>query len=141
MFAVIVLLGSFQLSALSCQPCGPAEAGPHTSLGQTTTTSVSFVSFVLSAAGTTDRVTEIRIQGNYRTPEEDVRKLAGIQIGDEVDDEAIGVVQQRLEKSGRFDEVRVLKRWRTLDAGGDVVLLILVTERPSGAAGILGHLS
>src|SRR5438552_1604243 len=29
-----------------------------------------------------DRVVEIRVQGNYRTPEEEVRRVAAIQVGD-----------------------------------------------------------
>jgi hypothetical protein len=132
MLAPLVVLGSIQLAAALCsQPANAAVLLPGP--GPKPPTS--------RQATAPDRVTEIRIQGNYRTPEEEVRKLAGVQVGDEVDDEAIRMVQERLEKSGRFDEVQVLKRWRTLDAAGDIVLVILVTERPSGAAGILGHLA
>lgn len=88
-----------------------------------------------------ERVAEIRIQGNYRTPEAEIRTIAAVQVGDPLTPESIDAIRKRLHDSGRFDQVEIRKRWRTLDATDEVVLVILVEERPSGVSGAVGHVT
>ena len=73
---------------------------------------------------------EVRVHGNYATPDAEVLRLAGLTIGQPIDAAAIDAVTRRLKESGRFEEVEVLKRYRSLEPGGDVALVIVVREHP-----------
>jgi len=77
-----------------------------------------------------DTLAEIRIHGNHTTPDEEVVRLAGLTIGQPVDDAAIEAAATRLRKSKRFEEVEIRKRYRSLEPGGDVALVIVVREHP-----------
>jgi outer membrane protein assembly factor BamA len=96
--------------------------------------------WLVAAVPFADRVAEIRVQGNYRTTEADVLKLAVIQIGDPLTPETVNAVAERLRKSGKFDEVDVRQRWRTLEPSGDATLMILLREKPGGP-GLKGQLA
>jgi outer membrane protein assembly factor BamA len=97
----------------------------------------------LTAAATHpgERIVEIRVQGNVTTSQAEVERLANIRLGDPIEMDTVALVRQRLEDSAKFDQVEVLKRWRTIDPGEEVVLVILVREHPAGAGGLLGHLT
>ncbi len=75
-------------------------------------------------------VSEVRIRGNYRTPDEDVLRLAGVAIGQPLGTGGTEAVAERLRKTGRFDAVEVRKRYRSLTEDGPVALVIFVQERP-----------
>jgi hypothetical protein len=86
-----------------------------------------------------ERVVEIRIQGNTRTPEDDIRRIAGIAVGDVITDATLTDVRSRLDRSGRFDDVEIRKRWRTIDSTEDIVLVIVVREVPGGSTNPIGR--
>ena len=65
--------------------------------------------------------------------DEDVIRLAGIAVGDPLQPDSIALVDRRLRESGRFDEVQVRKRYRTLEME-DVALVLLVHEKPGVGA-------
>jgi outer membrane protein assembly factor BamA len=73
---------------------------------------------------------EVRVHGNYATPDAEVLRLAGLTIGQPIDAAAIEAAARRLKESGKFEEVEVLKRYRSLEPGGDVALVIVVREHP-----------
>ena len=75
-------------------------------------------------------VAEVRIHGNYRTPDADVLQLAGITAGSPLGAGGIEAVAERLRKSGRFDAVEVRKRYRSLTEAEQVAVIIVVQERP-----------
>jgi len=75
-------------------------------------------------------VAEVRIHGNYRTPDVDVLQLAGITAGSPLGVGGIEAVAERLRKSGRFDAVEVRKRYRSLTEAEQVAVIIVVQERP-----------
>jgi len=75
-------------------------------------------------------VAEVRIHGNYRTPDADVLQLAGITAGSPLGVGGIEAVAERLRKSGRFDAVEVRKRYRSLTEAEQVAVIIVVQERP-----------
>jgi outer membrane protein assembly factor BamA len=75
-------------------------------------------------------LTEVRVHGNYATPDGEVLRLAGLTIGQAIDDATADTVTRRLKESGKFEEVEVLKRYRSLEPGGDVALVIVVREHP-----------
>lgn len=77
-----------------------------------------------------ERLAEVRVHGNHTTPDAEVLRIAGLAIGQPVDAAAIEAARARLSKSGRFDEVDIRKRYRSLEPGADLVLVIVVREHP-----------
>ncbi len=80
--------------------------------------------------GALEVLAEVRVHGNYSTPDAEVIRLAGLQVGQPLDSSAVQEAELRLRRSGRFEEVEVRTRYRSLEPGGDVALVILVRERP-----------
>jgi outer membrane protein assembly factor BamA len=76
------------------------------------------------------RLVEVRVHGNHTTPDEEVQRLAGITLGQVLGPGEVAAVEARLRASGRFDEVSVRTRFRTL-AEDEVALVILVREHPA----------
>jgi outer membrane protein assembly factor BamA len=85
-----------------------------------------------------EHVAEVRIHGNHTTPDDAVIKLTGITLGDPVTAETLPQVAQRLRDSGRFKDVDVLKRYRSLADPSQVSLIVVVHEYPSVDPGIPG---
>jgi outer membrane protein assembly factor BamA len=86
-----------------------------------------------SGQASAERVAEIRVHGNATLSDAAVIALAGVAPGDAVDEAALGAIEKRLRDSGRFDDVEVRKRYRTLEMT-DVALVLLVHERPGLSA-------
>jgi outer membrane protein assembly factor BamA len=75
-------------------------------------------------------VAEIRIHGNYRTPDEDVLRIAGLAAGGPLETGAVEAAAERLRRSGRFGSADVRKRYRSLADLEQVAVIIVVSERP-----------
>lgn len=90
---------------------------------------------VMAAApqGATEKIAEVRVHGNATLGDEAVLTLAGITIGATLDTGGTDAVEKRLRDSGRFDEVQVRKRYRTL-AMDEIALVLVVHERPGLSA-------
>ncbi len=91
-----------------------------------------------AAATAPEVVGEVRIHGNYRTPDAEVISLAGVAVGQPLAAGGVEQVAERLRKSGRFVAVEVRKLGRSLSDPADVALVIIVRERPG--ADSLGRL-
>jgi outer membrane protein assembly factor BamA len=78
-----------------------------------------------------EKIAEIRVHGNYSTPDAKVIELSGLSLGDTASDEAIEESRKRLLKSGLFESVELLKRSRSLTEEGPVVIVIMVKEKES----------
>jgi outer membrane protein assembly factor BamA len=89
-------------------------------------------------AASPEVVGEVRIHGNYRTPDAQVLSLAGVAIGRPLEANGLEAVATRLRRSGRFEAVEVRKLGRSLDDPSDVALIIIVREVPGADA--LGNL-
>ena len=76
-----------------------------------------------------ERIAEIRVHGNATLSDDAVIALAGITAGGTLDQGGIEAVEKRLRDSGRFDDVEVRKRYRTL-AMDEIALVLLVHEKP-----------
>ena len=83
---------------------------------------------VSGLASQTETIAEIRVHGNATLTDEIVLKLAGIVVGSPLDAGGIEALEKRLKESGRFDEVQVKKRYRTM-AMDEVALVLEVHER------------
>lgn len=75
-------------------------------------------------------VAGIQIQGNTATPDEEVRRLAGVDVGMPFDDALPAVVAERLRHAKRFDRVDVLKRFASIEDPSQIMLVIVVDEGP-----------
>jgi len=82
---------------------------------------------VFAQSGT---IGEIRVHGNYETPDADVLALSGLTPGAPATEERIAAAQKALERSGRFADVEVRKRFRSIDDPTDILVMIIVKEHP-----------
>jgi outer membrane protein assembly factor BamA len=71
---------------------------------------------------------EVRVHGNHTTPDADVLAIAGLTVGAPVTDSTLQEATDRLRRSGRFDDVDVRKRFRSLDDPSDILVIVLVDE-------------
>lgn len=88
---------------------------------------------------------EIRIHGNHTTPDQVILDLAGLTIPQPFADDVLQQAEQRLTASGRFERVEVLQRFRSIDDPSQILVVILVDERPGASAdgrlpGLVGRL-
>jgi outer membrane protein assembly factor BamA len=77
-----------------------------------------------------ETVAAIQVHGNTVTKDDDVRRLAGIEIGAPVDPSTVDEVATRLRTAKRFDDVRVLKRFASIEDPSQILLVIIVDEGP-----------
>ena len=81
-----------------------------------------------AAAQTAEVIGEVRVHGNHTTPDADVLALADLQVGSAVSDATLRAAAERLDRSGRFDNVDIRKRYRSIDNPTDILVIILVDE-------------
>ena len=77
-----------------------------------------------------ETIAEIRVHGNYTTPDDDVLTLSGLRTGDPATDERLDTARRALDASDRFDGVEVRKRFRSIENPDDILVMIVVRERP-----------
>jgi outer membrane protein assembly factor BamA len=73
-------------------------------------------------------ISEVRVHGNATLTDAAVIQLAGVTVGAPLDPGGVEAIEKRLRDSGRFDEVQVRKRYRTL-AMDEISLVLLVHEK------------
>jgi len=77
-----------------------------------------------------ETIAAIQVHGNTVTRDDEVRRLAGIEIGAPVDANTVEEVAARLRTAKRFDDVRVLKRFASIEDPSQILLVIIVDEGP-----------
>jgi outer membrane protein assembly factor BamA len=92
-------------------------------------TTVVAVTGAAAQASGAERIGELRVHGNATVSDADVLRFAAVAVGDVLPADATDAIKRRLEQSGRFDEVDVRKRYRSLTDATDVSLIIIVHER------------
>ncbi|HZR22847.1 MAG TPA: BamA/TamA family outer membrane protein [Vicinamibacterales bacterium] len=75
-----------------------------------------------------ERVTAIQVHGNLLSSDDEVRQLAGVEIGSPVDDTTVEQVAARLRATRKFESVQVLKRFASIADPTQVVIVIIVDE-------------
>ena len=73
---------------------------------------------------------EIRVHGNVAIPDDEVLRIAGVEIGMTLGSGPVEAAAQRLRDSGRFESVDVRVRLRSLTDPTDAALLLVVHEKP-----------
>ena len=80
------------------------------------------------ATAQSEVVAEIQTRGNVATSDDELRRLAGVDIGMAVAPDTVASVTARLRSSRRFDRVEVLKRYASIADPTKVVLVLIVDE-------------
>lgn len=75
-----------------------------------------------------DTIAEIRVHGNHTTPEDDVRRIAGLTVGELAAESRLEEARQRLADSGRFAEIDLRRRLRSIADPSQILIVIVVTE-------------
>ena len=83
-----------------------------------------------ASAQPAERLGEVRVHGNHTTPDADVLALAGLTVGSTITADELRAVEDRLRTSGRFADVEVRKRFRSIDDPSDLLVILLVDEHP-----------
>ena len=82
------------------------------------------------AAPAAERLVDVLVHGNHTTPDADVIAIAGLTIGGPLAPDAMAAATKRLESADRFEAVEIRKRYRSIEHADEVVLVILIDERP-----------
>ena len=79
----------------------------------------------------------MRVHGNATLTDEAVLNLAGVSAGATLEAGGVEAIEKRLRDSGRFDEVQVRKRYRTLAMDENTGRIFMPTARfgPAAAGG------
>jgi outer membrane protein assembly factor BamA len=80
------------------------------------------------AGAQTEAIAEIRVHGNHTTPEADVIGLSGLTVGAPAADDLLREAEDKLRASGRFEDVEVRKRYRSIENPAEILIIILVDE-------------
>jgi outer membrane protein assembly factor BamA len=79
-------------------------------------------------AQSSETLGEVRVHGNHTTPDADILAIAGLVVGAPLTDAGLREAEARLTRSGRFDNIDVRKRYRSIDNPNDILVVILVDE-------------
>ena len=120
---VALVVAGLLLVASPARPQATASAGGHFS------TSSGWPEPV-EGQGTPPTINDIRVHGNYSTPDSEVVRLAGLTLGQALEPTSLDLARARLQRSGRFVAVEIRKRYRSLDDETDVAVVIIVQEYP-----------
>jgi outer membrane protein assembly factor BamA len=83
---------------------------------------------VPQAAPPAEVLADVQVRGNVATPDAEIRRLAGLEIGMAVAPDVTARVTERLRATKRFDRVEVLKRYASLTDPTQIVVVVLVDE-------------
>ena len=83
-----------------------------------------------ASAQTAEVVTGIRVQGNVLTPDDEMRRLTGVEIGAPFTPNLAETVAARLKATHKFEEVQVLKRYASIEDASKILLVVIVNEGP-----------
>ena len=75
-------------------------------------------------------VHDIRIHGNVATSDDEIRRLAGVDVGMPLAADTVEIVTNRLRATKKFEKVEVLKRFASIADPSQIVLVIIVDEGP-----------
>lgn len=73
-------------------------------------------------------IADIRVHGNHVTTNDEVVAIAGITVGAPFTATTLREVEDRLRKSGKFNEIEVLKRFASISDPSQVALILIVNE-------------
>jgi outer membrane protein assembly factor BamA len=90
----------------------------------------ALLALALVAAQGTERVVDVRVQGNTLTDEAAIVQMAAVEPGQPFTAGLLDTVANRVKAAGRFDRVEVLKRYASIADLSQILLVIVVDEGP-----------
>jgi outer membrane protein assembly factor BamA len=79
-------------------------------------------------------IAEVRVHGNHTTPDADILRLAGLATGGDASEAALRAAARALGDSGRFADVEIRRRFRSIDDPTDILVVIVVDEHAAVSA-------
>lgn len=79
-------------------------------------------------SGSGERIAEITVHGNVVTPDDEIRRVAELEVGMAVGPATIEEAAERLRRSGRFRSVDVRKRFASIEDPTQIAVVIVVDE-------------
>ncbi len=77
-----------------------------------------------------ERLVDVLVHGNHTTPDADITAAAGLTVGAPLAPDALAAAKRRLDATDKFEAVEIRKRYRSIERADEVVLIILIDERP-----------
>jgi outer membrane protein assembly factor BamA len=81
-----------------------------------------------AAAQPAEVIADVRVHGNAAIAEDEVLRLADVEIGSPFTADTTAAVEKRLRASGKFRNVEVLKRFASIADASKIVVVIVVDE-------------
>jgi outer membrane protein assembly factor BamA len=75
-----------------------------------------------------ETIAEIRVHGNHTTPETDILALAALHVGQPATGAHLAQAESRLRGSGRFADVELRRRYRSIANPSEILVILLVDE-------------
>ncbi len=75
-----------------------------------------------------ETVADIRIQGNVLTPDAEIRRLTGVEVGAPFTADLPDLVAARLKATHKFEDVQVRKRYASIADANQILLVVIVNE-------------
>jgi outer membrane protein assembly factor BamA len=75
-----------------------------------------------------ETIAEIRVHGNHTTPETEILTLAALAPGEPASETRLAEAEQRLRASGRFAEVEIRRRYRSISDPSEILVVLLIDE-------------
>ena len=73
-------------------------------------------------------IADVQVHGNLVTSDEELKRLAGVDVGTPFEPSLIDAVAERLRAAKRFERVDVLKRFASIADPSQIVIVIIVDE-------------
>jgi outer membrane protein assembly factor BamA len=80
--------------------------------------------------GSSETIVAIQIHGNTATSDDEIKRIAGVDVGAVLEPTTLDAVAERLRSSRRFESVQVLKRFASIADPSQILLVIVVNEGP-----------
>ncbi len=77
-----------------------------------------------------ETIVGIQVHGNTLTADDEIRRIAGVQIGDSFDEQTVNAIAQRLREAKKFESVEVLKRFASIADPSQILIVIIIDEGP-----------
>jgi outer membrane protein assembly factor BamA len=88
----------------------------------------ALLTLALLAGQPTERVVDVRVQGNTLTADADIIRMAGIEPGRELTPTLLDEVARRVKAAGHFERVEVVKRYASIADLSQILLVVVVDE-------------
>ena len=116
------------LSLVRLKPDATNTTGVATNTTGVATNTTGVASGFSQTAQSRETVTDIRIQGNVLTPDDEMQRLTGVEVGAPFTADMPGTVAARLKATHKFESVDVLKRYASIEDESKILLIVIVNE-------------